>query len=100
MFVLVTYDIENDKLRTKVADVLERHGRRVQWSVFECHLTPKQYEALKGQLADLVEPRGAGTPEPPGTHSIRFYRLCKACTGRFEVLGEGELSRDKAFYMV
>jgi len=95
MFVLISYDIEDDKLRAKVATVLEGHGRRVQYSVFECHLTERQYDALKQRLVRLVEAAGKA-----GTYSIRFYRLCKACVARFEMLGEGDISRDEAFYIV
>ncbi|MFQ5569546.1 MAG: CRISPR-associated endonuclease Cas2 [Rhodothermales bacterium] len=95
MFVLISYDIEDDKLRAKVADVLEGHGRRVQYSVFECNLTHNQYDTLKQGLLRLVE--GVTKTE---TYSIRFYRLCKACVERFETLGEGDISRDEAFYIV
>lgn len=95
MFVLISYDIEDDRLRSKVATVLEGHGRRVQYSVFECNLTRSQYDALKQRLLRLVE-----AVREAETYSIRFYRLCKACVERFEVLGEGDISRDEAFYIV
>jgi len=39
MLVLVTYDISDNKRRTKLATFLEGYGRRVQKSVFECFLT-------------------------------------------------------------
>jgi CRISPR-associated protein Cas2 len=41
MLVLVTYDISDNKRRTKLATFLEGYGRRVQKSVFECWLTDK-----------------------------------------------------------
>ena len=33
--VLVSYDISDDKLRTKFSKYLERFGHRIQYSVFE-----------------------------------------------------------------
>ena len=33
--VIVSYDISNDKLRTKFAKYLSRFGHRLQYSVFE-----------------------------------------------------------------
>jgi CRISPR-associated protein Cas2 len=33
--LLVTYDFSNDKQRTKFAKFLQKHGRRLQYSVFE-----------------------------------------------------------------
>jgi len=38
-FILVTYDIENDRRRTKIHKVLEGYGISVQYSVFECFLS-------------------------------------------------------------
>lgn len=95
VFILVTYDIPSDKLRTKVADALESYGKRVQYSVFECNLTSPQYAALKKRLADITD---AGDDE--GVWSIRFYRLCAACVKRIEILGHGQVTQDDAFYIV
>lgn len=33
--ILVTYDISNDKLRTKFSKFLEKFGNRLQYSVFQ-----------------------------------------------------------------
>jgi CRISPR-associated protein Cas2 len=33
--LIVTYDISNDKLRTKFSKFLEKHGYRLQYSVFQ-----------------------------------------------------------------
>ncbi len=33
--VLISYDISNDKLRTKFSKFLERFGHRIQYSIFE-----------------------------------------------------------------
>ncbi len=33
--IIITYDISNDKLRTRFSHTLEKYGRRLQYSVFE-----------------------------------------------------------------
>ncbi len=33
--LIVSYDIHDDKLRTKFSKILKRYGRRIQYSVFE-----------------------------------------------------------------
>ncbi|MCA9742068.1 CRISPR-associated endonuclease Cas2, partial [candidate division KSB1 bacterium] len=38
MLLLVSYDIVDDKQRTKLAKRLQNYGQRVQYSVFECDL--------------------------------------------------------------
>jgi CRISPR-associated protein Cas2 len=42
MFWIVSYDIPNDKRRSKVAKILEGHGRRAQYS-------PKNRSSLSNQ---------------------------------------------------
>lgn len=90
MFVLISYDIANDRKRSKVATLLEAHGTRVQYSVFECNLSESQLASLKKKLAPHVKPED----------SIRFYRLCKECVGRVEIIGAGEVTEERQYYIV
>lgn len=39
--IVVSYDISNDKLRTKFSKYLSRYGHRLQYSVFEIDNSPK-----------------------------------------------------------
>lgn len=41
---VISYDISNDKIRTKIAKELENYGRRVQFSVFECRISLSQFK--------------------------------------------------------
>ncbi|MGG6269693.1 CRISPR-associated endonuclease Cas2 [Leptolyngbya sp. AN03gr2] len=50
MFYLVCYDVIHDRRRDRVSRLLEGYGLRVQKSVFECVLTPDQYDLLKKRL--------------------------------------------------
>ncbi len=52
MFVLVCYDITDDRRRYRVASELENFGCRVQYSVFECHLEEPQLQELQARLLD------------------------------------------------
>ena len=60
MDVLVTYDIadtENTgaaRLR-RIADVCEKYGQRVQFSVFECRLSKARLARLVGEVEDIIE---------------------------------------------
>ena len=38
---IITYDISDDKLRTKFAKFLKKYGRRIQYSVFEIKNSPR-----------------------------------------------------------
>ena len=90
MFVIISYDISEDKRRTKIHNVLKSYGQWVQYSVFECDLTPAQYAKLRSRLAKLIDNQ---------TDSIRFYFLCACCQDRIERIG-GEMPRDCSIFFV
>ena len=89
MFFVVTYDIIDDKRRTKIAKILGDFGTRVQYSVFECNLTDSEYRRLQKRLVRNVGERD----------SIRYYPLCGSCKEKVEIVGEGILTRDQDFYI-
>ncbi|MBP3195942.1 MAG: CRISPR-associated endonuclease Cas2 [Butyrivibrio sp.] len=76
---VISYDIDKDKVRSKVAKLLENYGTRVQYSVFECSISEVQFEELYSQLATLMSGEIEG--------SIRFYQLCKNCMSKIAILG-------------
>lgn len=79
---VISYDIVDDKRRTKAARLLQSRGQRVQYSVFEVLATESELDAL---LKDLTrEERFDAT-----TDSVRAWRLCAACQGTARVVGQG-----------
>ena len=78
MLTIVSYDIIDNKQRTKLAKKLLDFGMRVQYSVFECNLTNKQIEEMKKQALKFVDPE---------KDSFRIYRLCDQCIKRIESFG-------------
>ena len=80
MFVVVTYDIADDKRRYQVARILEDHGLRVQESVFDCIMDERRFLALKRSLEREID---------QNLDSVRFYFLCERCREKMEVLGLG-----------
>ncbi len=81
----VAYDIPDDNRRLKVAKVLNRYGKRVQYSVFECELNPP---LLKKLIADL---RRVVVDEED---AVRIYPLAEPPT---VVVGEGFDPPEDAF---
>jgi CRISPR-associated protein Cas2 len=86
-FWMVAYDINDDRIRCEVSNILKDHGERVQYSVFECRLEEKQYDALRIQLAELL-----GRDD-----SLRWYPLCKWCRDKVFCQGEGKPPDDEGF---
>ena len=60
MDILVTYDIADtegagaSRLR-RIAQVCEKYGQRVQFSVFECRLSPARLARMIGEVQDVID---------------------------------------------
>lgn len=52
--LIISYDIKNDKLRTKFAKTLTKHGAiRLQYSVYEVNNTERVLNNLRIMIEDL-----------------------------------------------
>ena len=47
---IVSYDISNNKLRTKFSKFLKKYGRRLQYSVFEIKNSPRILKLILGEI--------------------------------------------------
>ena len=56
LYLVVAYDIPDDKRRLRVAQVLEGYGERTQFSVFELRLEREHFATLKHRLKELIKP--------------------------------------------
>jgi len=91
MFVVVTYDIVDDRKRTRLAKTLTSYGNRVQKSVFECQIDDRQYLRMKGQIEKQIDPE---------EDSVRYYFLCGRCSGNIRVSGLGTVREDENVIIV
>ncbi len=85
MFVLVSYDVVDDRRRNRIAKVLERFGDRVQMSVFECNVEIDEMERMRAALTKHIN---------ADKDSVRIYRLCLTCKSKIEIMGYGTVSED------
>ena len=60
MDILVTYDIADtegvgaSRLK-RIAEVCEKYGQRVQFSVFECRLSPARLTRMIAEIEDVID---------------------------------------------
>ena len=78
LFVLVSYDIVDNKKRTKLAKHLCNYGQRVQYSVFECKLDEQQIKKMKKEALEFIDLE---------KDSLRIYKYCKDCQNKVESFG-------------
>jgi|Deesub1362A_J573_1020465.scaffolds.fasta_scaffold00060_125 CRISPR-associated protein Cas2 len=91
MYVLVSYDIVDDKVRNRVMKFLKNFGDRVQLSVFECNLDESMYQRMKKGIEELIDMEN---------DRVRYYRLCKGCMERVVISGWGEAPHDEDFDVI
>ncbi len=91
MFIVISYDITDNRVRTRLAKKLKNYGPRVQKSVFEAEITP-------GEWAELLEL--LGNVPLKKEDSIRLYRLCEECRKKMLIWGKGRITEDKEYYIV
>ena len=91
MLILISYDISDDKKRTRLAKKLKDFGPRVQYSVFEADVQKEELDKLK-KILDQTELENSD--------SIRLYRLCLECKKSITIWGEGQITEDKDYYIV
>lgn len=91
MFVIVSYDITDDRRRRRVAKCMEDYGKRVQYSVFDCLLSEREIRDLQWRLEAIIDFE---------TDSVRFYRICKKCEQQIEVMGTGNVQQEQTYQIL
>jgi len=91
MLWVIAYDIPCDRRRGRIAAILQNHGARVQYSVFECHLTAWQSRQLELELLAVLE---------PDEDSLCWYPQCRWCAEQREARGTAVLTQDLGYMLL
>lgn len=84
-FVLVVYDISDDRRRTRLHTLLLNYGSPVQYSVFECLLTDTEWIEMKNAVRRIIRPQ---------KDHLRYYILCENCLKKVETtMGKSVMSK-------
>jgi len=92
MFIIVSYDIPDDRRRTKVMKTLKNFGAHVQYSVFECDVDNNTYRRMRKKLNELIDKQ---------EDNLRFYVLSKEDRKKRRVVGKERTEAEvREFYLV
>lgn len=69
-FVVVAYDISNNRRRRHVVKILEKVGVRINFSVFECMLTNSQLLRLQLDILKKIKLK---------EDTVVYYPICVDC---------------------
>lgn len=90
-FIVVVYDISNDKRRTRLHKKLCNFGSPVQYSVFECLLTEEEVKEMKTVVNKVIRKT---------IDHVRYYPLCGACYQKITTTANKEITSEKGAYIV
>ncbi len=78
---LVAYDVPDDRRRTRLANLLENYGDRVQYSVFEIFASSEELQRMIVRMKGEIE---------EDEDSVRLYPVCESCVKKVRILGTAE----------
>lgn len=90
-FVVVAYDISDDKRRSRLHRKLKKYGLGVQYSVFECILNQKQIREMQKMIDKQIDKKQGDR--------VRYYFLCSGCRNRIEAT-DGLVQQDATVVFV
>lgn len=72
LWYLICYDIRDPKRWRSCYRLLKGYGERLQYSVFRCRLTKRQFERMRWELEQVLSPED----------SLMMASLCSLCTAK------------------
>lgn len=77
MRLAITYDISDDRVRTRVYKILEKYGAWKQYSVFELEINDIQRVKLEDEIREQIS----------ADDKVRLYQFCERCVKNIKDLG-------------
>ena len=91
MFVIVVYDISDNKRRTKMFKVMKNFGTPIQFSAFECILKEQDFREVHEVIRAIIDPQ---------KDKVRMYILCNSCRGGIKNMGTGKITKERNVIIV
>ena len=76
-FVVISYDISDNRRRNSVMKLLEKYGKRINLSVFECMVTDSALDRLKSEIDKKIDKKN---------DRVAIYPICIGCYSKIEYL--------------
>ena len=91
MLYVISYDIADDRRRSRVAQALLDYGSRIQESVFVAHLDDELHGRMMTRLGKLISEM---------EDRVHVFTLCKVCEGKMVAMGLAEVKKDADFIII
>ena len=91
MFIMVVYDISDNKKRTRLHKTLRRYGDSVQYSAFECIISEEQFRQMRKEVEIVLGEEARG---------VRYYDICEECHRKVKTFGRAKTTSLKPVYII
>lgn len=91
MFIIVSYDITDDRLRNKLYETLKDYGNPVQYSIFECNLNKNQFFDMKKKTDEFIKSK---------KDSIRYYIISNPEKIKIFITGNNKNISESSVYII
>jgi CRISPR-associated protein Cas2 len=91
-FYVIAYDVTDDKRRRKVVKLLEKYGKRSNYSVFECMVTDAQLSHIRKSLLAIIDTKDYD--------SVAFYPICLNCYAKISYYPPKTITNPKKIIVV
>lgn len=91
MFYVVAYDIPDDKRRNRLFKTMKGFGIHTQFSLFECSLSDKEFEAMVEKIQKLID---------KSEDDIKIYTICSNCLEKVYIYGKGVLHKEEEVIII
>lgn len=79
--ILISYDITNNKVRTKFSKFLEQYGDRVQLSVFKIQNSQRVLNNIIEEIEQIYKKKFSKTD------TVYVFQICKSCESKIKKYG-------------
>jgi|NGEPerStandDraft_6_1074524.scaffolds.fasta_scaffold178816_2 CRISPR-associated protein Cas2 len=91
MRAVVAYDVSDDRRRARLSAALERHGVRIQRSVYDLHVDDADVNELVEVLGDIID---------PARDTVHLLPTCASCLDKRQAMGQVHNPLDDAVWIV
>jgi len=88
---VIAYDVRADGRRAQLAALLQKHGDRIQFSVFLCRLDDDELTEVLARGTSLID---------PNNDSIYALRQCAECWEKVATIGQAHPPEKALFWAV
>lgn len=79
--IIVSYDIQNNKIRSEFSKFLKKYGRKIQYSVYEIKNSTRILNNIILEIEEIYKPKFTKSD------SVIIFSICDGCKNKIKRFG-------------